>query len=216
MALRAGVRPPFPLILHVHAVLMASLLLLLLAQTILMATGRRERHQWLGRAMMVLAPAIFVVWLILVPTIYHQWWYAAHAPGASEPVRKFALALNDILLGQIRVAVLFPLFIFIALRARRTDPGLHKRMMILAIATLLAPALNRMWWLPKPFPGPITTDFYVLLAVLPMFVWDLIRTHTIPRAYLIWISCFAVAAVPVYALTGSAWWAATARHLMRV
>ena len=58
---RAGTKPPFPPILHVHAVVMSAFLLLLLIQAILMATGRRDRHQWLGRAAIVLVPAIVVV-----------------------------------------------------------------------------------------------------------------------------------------------------------
>lgn len=38
---RAGARPPFPLVLHMHAVVMGSFLLLLLTQTVLMATGHK-------------------------------------------------------------------------------------------------------------------------------------------------------------------------------
>ena len=45
-AVQAGVRPPFPLVLHLHALLMGSFLVFLLAQTTLMATGRGE----IGRA----------------------------------------------------------------------------------------------------------------------------------------------------------------------
>ena len=45
---QAGARPPFPIVLHMHAVLMGSFLLLLLAQTVLMATGRRALHMRLG------------------------------------------------------------------------------------------------------------------------------------------------------------------------
>lgn len=33
------------------------------------------------------------------------------------------------MLMQIRVGIVFPLFITIALLARKTDPGLHKRLM---------------------------------------------------------------------------------------
>src|SRR5690348_7833571 len=47
-AIQAGQRPPFPLVLHVHAVLMGCFLLLLLGQTILMATGKRSGHMQLG------------------------------------------------------------------------------------------------------------------------------------------------------------------------
>jgi hypothetical protein len=124
-AARSGVRPPLPPILHVHALLMGSLLVLLLAQTILMARSMPRRHQRLGRAMFVLAPAIFLVWLVLVPTIYHQYWHAAHNPAASVPIRKLAGALDDIFLGQLRVGVLFPLFVFLGLSARRSDPERH-------------------------------------------------------------------------------------------
>ena len=43
-----GLLPPLPPILHVHAVLMGSWLLLLMAQTTLVATGHRALHRKLG------------------------------------------------------------------------------------------------------------------------------------------------------------------------
>ena len=69
---RAGERPPFPIVLHMHAVLMGSFLLLLLAQTWLMATGRKALHMQLGVLGMVLAAALVVVGFILAPTMYYQ------------------------------------------------------------------------------------------------------------------------------------------------
>jgi len=57
-AVQAGERPPFPLVLHVHAVLMGSFLSLLLAQTTLAATGRIDLHRRLGLAGMILATAM--------------------------------------------------------------------------------------------------------------------------------------------------------------
>ena len=71
---RTGERPPFPPILHAHAVLMGSFLLLLLAQAWLMATGRTGRHMQLGMLAMVLVPALVVVGLILAATTYHTLW----------------------------------------------------------------------------------------------------------------------------------------------
>src|SRR5215218_5499467 len=47
---KAGARPPFPLVLHMHAVLMGSFLLLLLAQTAMVATGRCALHKQVGIA----------------------------------------------------------------------------------------------------------------------------------------------------------------------
>src|SRR5215469_15947155 len=99
-AINAGQRPPFPLVLHVHAVLMASFLLLLLGQTVLVATGRRAWHMQLGLAAMILTPVIVVTGFILAPTIYHSVWNAAQA--APPPARQRLLGalpiLEDILL----------------------------------------------------------------------------------------------------------------------
>src|SRR6516162_5198646 len=53
-------RAPFPAVLHVHAVLMGLWLLLLLAQTTLMATGNAAYHKQLGLASLALAPAILL------------------------------------------------------------------------------------------------------------------------------------------------------------
>ena len=44
-AVQAGERPPFPLLMHLHALLMGSFLLLLLAQTTLVAVGRCDLHR---------------------------------------------------------------------------------------------------------------------------------------------------------------------------
>jgi len=65
---RAGARPPFPLVMHLHAVAMGSFLLLLLTQTVLMATGRRDLHMRLGVLAFALVPVLVVVGSILAPT----------------------------------------------------------------------------------------------------------------------------------------------------
>src|SRR3954469_7607300 len=56
----AGKRPPFPMVLHVHAVLMGSFLLLLLTQSTLMATGRCEQHKRLGMIAFALVPLLVI------------------------------------------------------------------------------------------------------------------------------------------------------------
>src|SRR5207253_2952640 len=71
-AAKAGQRPPLPIILHVHAVVMGSFLLLLLTQSVLMATGRCELHKRVGVAAFVLVPVLVVVGLLLALTIYRE------------------------------------------------------------------------------------------------------------------------------------------------
>ena len=216
---KAGARPPFPLILHVHAVLMGSFLLLLLAQTWLMATGRKARHMQLGVFGMVLAAALVVAGFILAPTMYYQVWGGANF--GPPPVRK-ALApvvpiVENILLLQIAAGVMFALFITIALTARERNAGLHKRMVFLAIAVPLGAAIDRMNWLPSTMPAsPLATDLYVLLAVSPMFIWDVIRNRRVHEAYLIWFPVFVAVAAVVNLAWDKPWWHATAKAIMRV
>ncbi len=188
---RAGARPPLPPILHVHAVLMGSFLLLLLAQSWLMATGRRDRHMMLGRIAFVLVPAMVIAGFILVPTMYRQ---VAHAAQVTPPpmqgqLQQLVLLLDDIALLQFTVGILFPICIWLALRARRTDPGFHKRMMFLATAIALPAAFDRIEWLPTTAPGsPLSSDLYILVAVSPMLLYDVIRNHSIPRVYWVWLA----------------------------
>ena len=216
---KAGARPPFPAVMHVHAVLMGSFLLLLLAQTWLMATGRRALHMQLGVLGMVLAAALVVVGFILAPTMYYQVWGGANF--GPPPVRQ-ALApvlpmLENILLLQIAAGFMFALFITIALRARGRDAGLHKRMVILAIAVPLAAAIDRMDWLPSTMPAnPLATDFYILLAISPLFVWDVIRNRRVHEAYWIWLPVFVAVSATVDLLWDKPWWHATAKAILRV
>lgn len=218
-AVKAGQRPPFPLMMHAHAVVMGSFLLLVLAQTWLMATGRRGLHMQLGIAGMVLAAALVAIGFMLAPIMYHQVWNGAHF--GPPPIRQ-ALApavpfVENILLLQIGAGVMFALFITIALMARDRDPGLHKRMVFLAIAVPLGAAIDRMHWLPTTMPwNPVGQDFYLLLAVAPMFLWDVIRNRRVHEAYWIWFPVFVAVSATVDVLWDTPWWHATAKHIMGV
>jgi hypothetical protein len=215
----AGGRPAFPLVLHLHAVLMGSYLLLLLAQTVLMATGRADHHRRLGLAAIVLGPALVVVGFILVPTIYHLNWNAAQTaqPDVQAALQQRLLRSENIMLLQTRIGVLFPLLLLIGLLARKTNPGLHKRMMILSVAVAMPAAFDRITWIPHTLPlSPISPDLYVLLAIAPMFIWDVIRNRGVHQAYWIWLAAVLPLTVAVHALWDTPWWHATAHQLMGV
>jgi hypothetical protein len=218
-AVEAGQRPPFPPVMHAHAVLMGTFLMLLLAQSVLAATGRLQYHRALGIAGFVIGPALVIVGFVLVPTMYHQvWGMALAAPPDIRPMIEQGLReFENIMLVQIRVGLLFPIFLAIALAARKSDPGLHKRMMFLAVAIALPAAFDRIAWLPTSLPGSaLTLELYPLLAIAPMFAWDLMRTGKVHRAYVIWVLVNLPAAILVHTLWDSEWWHATARQLMGV
>jgi hypothetical protein len=216
---RSGLRPPFPLVLHVHALLMGSFLLLLLAQTWLMATGRTSYHMRLGLMSLLLVPAIVIAGLILAPTMYHQLLDALQTapPEARERIQKGLLFSENIKLIQMRIGILFPLFLAIAFRARGQGAGLHKRMMILATAIPLPAGIDRIPWLPSTLPdSPISPDVYTLLAISPMLIWDVVRNRYVHRAYWIWLGIALPFTLAVHLLWDTAWWHATARQLMGV
>ena len=216
-AVQAGSAPQFPLVLHVHAVLTGAFLLLVLAQTWLMAVGRTEYHMRLGLLAMVLAPALVVVGFMLAPTIYNQALIALQnaPPEAQEKLRAVVLRKENVLLQQARAGFLFAVLLLIGLLARGANVGLHKRMMILATAMPLSAAFNRMGWLPTTMPAsPTSLDILVLLAIAPMLAWDLIRNRRIHEAYLIWLAVVVPVSIAVHALWDTHWWHQTARQLM--
>ena len=218
-AVEAGERPPFPLVLHLHAVLMGAFLLLLLAQTTLVATGRCALHRRVGLVSIALVPALVIVGLILVPTTYHGLWNAAQAapPEARAPIEQGIHIWENIMLLQIRIGILFPLFIIIALKARGVNAGLHKRMMILATAVTLPAGIDRIPWLPTTMPeSPLAPDLYTLLAVSPMFIWDVTRNGYVHKAYWIWLGIAFPFAIAIHGLWDTPWWHATARQIMGV
>ncbi|MGH7024559.1 MAG: hypothetical protein ACREEB_13370 [Caulobacteraceae bacterium] len=218
-AVKAGQRPPLPIVLHVHAVLMASFLLLLLTQTVLMAAGRSHLHRQLGAAAFVLAPALVIVGIILVPTIYHSLWSFGQAggPEVQAKTQQGLRALDNIMLLQLRIGVLFPLFLFIGLRARSNNSGFHKRMMILATAIPLAAGIDRIAWLPTTLPvSALAGDLYILAAVAPMFAWDVIRNRRVHEAYLVWLGVSLPVALVLYRLWDTPGWHSMAHRLMGV
>jgi hypothetical protein len=218
-AAKAGLRPPLPVILHVHAAAMGSFLLLLLTQSVLMATGRCELHKRVGIAAFVLVPVLVVVGLMLAPTIYREFWSMAQTapPDLRANLQRRLIMHNDILLMQIRIGILFPLFMGIGLAARGRNAGLHKRMIFLATAMPMPAAIDRMHWLPNTIPSSaVGTDLYILAAVSPLFVWDVVRNRRVHEAYWIWLGISLPFCLIVYSLWNTPWWFAMAPRIMGV
>ena len=219
-AVKAGTHPPFPPILHVHAVLMGSFLLLLLAQSVMMATGRSALHKQVGVAAFVLVPALVVVGMILAPTIYHTVWDGAHygPPPVQALLTPVIPQLENILLLQIHAGLLFAIFMAMALWARKSNSGFHKRMMFLGTAVPLGASIDRMSWLPNTLPAtPAGTDLYILVAAAgPLLAWDVIRNRRVHEAYLAWAAIYLPVSLVMYRLWDTPFWHATARRIMGV
>jgi hypothetical protein len=218
-AVRLGQRPPFPAILHIHAVLMGGWLLILLAQATLMATGRRTPHMQLGLAAFALAPALVIAGFALIPTMDGQIadGILHGPPSAAAQLRPALDIVLNIMILQIRIGIAFSILIGIGLAVRKSDPALHKRLMMLGTATTLPAATDRMQWLPTTMPGsPLTADLWPLLLVAPMFVWDVYRLRRVHSAYLLYFAVQIALAIPTYLLWGTALWRKTALRLLGI
>jgi len=217
--IEAGQRPPFPLVAHLHAVVMGLFLLFLLAQTAAMATGRRELHQWMGPAAYALVPALVLAGCLLAPATWHAVWDAAHnGPPETRPaLLGVSHNLDNVLLLQIRIGILFPLLLFLGLRARNSDAGFHKRMMIIAPAMALPAAFDRIEWIPHTLPqDPLSTELYPLLALAPLLAWDMFRNRRVHRAYRVFLAVYLPAAMVVHFAWDQPWWHRMVHRLMGV
>jgi hypothetical protein len=209
----SGTLPNPPAIVHVHAALMASWLILLLAQTSLVATGRRAAHRRLGLASFVLAPAMIVAMFLLTFAPYLAFFAAGPeaAPAAPPPVEIAARGVAFSLFVQGRAAVLFAIFYIWAALARRTAPETHKRMMLMATLVLIDAALGRMGWLhgwtsiadERPYT---IVHVYQLALLLPAVVYDLVRFGRVHKAYVIGIALFLPFAIATHVLWNHSAW----------
>ena len=208
----AGALPNPPLIVHVHAALMATWLGLLFAQTALVATNRTAVHRRLGLASFVLAPVMIVAMLALTLAPYYLFLAAPQGTTAEPPPLEVAArGVAFSLFVQGRAAVLFATFYTWAALARRTAPETHKRMMILATFVLIDAALGRMGWLHgwtsiADQRSYTIVHAYQLLLLAPAIVYDVVRFGRVHRAYIIGIALFLPFAVAMHVLWNHEGW----------
>ena len=179
----------------VHGAIMTAWLALFIAQTSLAASGSMKLHRKLGIASLGLASLIWISMII-----------ATRRPLVAEalPMGHF---LFDVLLVQLMVIILFPLYFICGFLARR-QPDTHKRLMIFSIAVILQAATDRMYWLLPTFglPDHWGQDMYVYALLLPLFVFDFVSIGRIHRVTLICTATLISGHAVLNALWGSPAW----------
>jgi hypothetical protein len=197
LAIVSGAMRSPPLVVHLHAAVMASWVVLVALQASLSLVGRMDLHRKWGLTSLVIAPLVLT--MLITVTIVRQ--NDAYGTPAGPIV-------NNILLLQIRSIVLFPVFFIWALRARRSEPETHKRMMLLATLMLLDAAIARMGWLPyNQFPQQyLAVHLYLLLLWVPALLYDLIHLRRIHRAWVWGLTLTLPWIIATELIWGSQWW----------
>ena len=205
---RAGEAEPLPAFVHIHAAVFSFWMLLVLAQTGLIAADRVAVHRKLGLIGALLVPFVFALgWQTMVFGAQrgHPFWKTPDQ--FVPPSLPFADSL-EFMIVPFGDLVVFTLFVAAGLWLRR-KAELHKRLMLLAAAGgMLWPAISRL-----PFVtgsrGP--TGLVVLMPLLlAMVLYDRRMLGRVHPATL-WGGVLIVASIPLRALlAGTPLWRAFA------
>ena len=184
--------PPLPVLLHVHGVIMSSWFVLFFVQAYLIATHRVRLHRRLG-----IVGAVLALLVVVVGT------YATVAATARE-VRGHVVRQFHFLFGLNLVNLLVFAILVVSALALRIRPEFHKRLMLMATLSILAPAVARITLLFTHGPMIQLLAFY--LCVLTFVLIDTIRHRRLHPAFglsgLLLIGSFHLTAVAL----GAKWW----------
>jgi hypothetical protein len=178
----AGVfKAPLPnLLIHIHGAVFSCWILLLIAQTSLVAAGRVDVHRRLGLLGFGLA-CLMVMLGLLAATDFQLRHFATGDLGLR--VRAFyAVPLTSMLA--------FSTLIYFAFR-NRFNPAAHKRLILIATIAILDAAFDR-WPVPVAWWGHRATSFICVIPLLLLMMgYDYWSTGKVHRAT-IWASIFLV------------------------
>ena len=168
-------RVQVPPVIHFHAAIFVTWLALFATQVMLAATGRVKLHMQLGKWMMAYGVVVVIAGLMA----------AAQGFGTR-------LATGDVFRAQRWLfGILRDITFFVPFLAAgwiyRGKPEIHKRLMIMATAILVLPAVSRMTFLGTPVP----LWKFMLVWPIPVYllmIHDLYKKRMIHPVYVIGVA----------------------------
>ena len=161
--------PPLTWVVHLHGLAFSAWIGLFVLQSALVRAGRRDLHRYFGIAGSGLA--IVMIWMGTVVAVNST---RAHFSAGTlmvgfPPLVFLALQLLDLVqfIGFVALAIVW-----------RKRPETHKRLMLLATLSIIAPAIGRL-----PLP-PLWKFALPMLAVVGCMLFDLLRRRRIHPAFL--------------------------------
>jgi hypothetical protein len=213
----SGERPPLSGFLHFHAIMMGTWIMLLLAQSTLMAVGIRSLHMKLGLVSVALIPAVLIGMIGVAGARVTRLAVDPPAAIAERLAELGPISASFQALIQIRLAFPFAILAIWALLLRREDPETHKRLMFIATVLPLSAAIDRVFGLDGAFPhDPLRWDVTQLLWLSPLVIYDLARHGRLQKAYVVGI----VITLPFIAFTHivyeTDWWLGIAPRIFGI
>ena len=193
--------PTLPVSVILHGLLFTLWMFVFVAQTQLVAAGRRDIHMKLGSASMILAVAMLpVMYMIGV-------WQVArnNVPPFTTPLDWTSLPLFAL-----------PAFAFLVWQGwkRRRQSQWHKRLMLgAAMVVVLGPSFGRLPLVPPSKAGFAIQMLLTLLFFVPLLIWDKRSAGRTHPATKLAVGTYALSMMIPVALIVSGTWAPIARHL---
>jgi hypothetical protein len=181
-------------------------MVLLIAQPMLMRSGRMRMHRTLGKASWVLGP-LFIVAAVLLA--HHR---IATAEGPAYAFQTYILWL------QVSLGGLFALCWALAMANRRNMP-VHARFMICTGLTLIDPVVIRLMnWIG--FDPEVNYQWYTFALtdlVLLSLIWMDRGSPRGRRVFPVMLVVFVLAQIPaLFGLTDQSWWQSFARWFAKL
>jgi hypothetical protein len=166
--LAGGLQAPLPSpIVHVHAVIFSTWMLLLLVQTGLISAKKVRWHRALGAAGCVLACAMVISVVLTGADLAHR---VKSLPNAEVVLGLLSITFTDAFDFAVLAGFAFAL---------RRNAAAHKRLIIIATAGITRAAFNR-WHIPILFHQfyAAYAATYIFLALLVAYdIWSTRRIH---------------------------------------
>jgi hypothetical protein len=191
---------PFTTMVRLHGALFTAWVALFVVQTALISSRRVAAHRRLGLFGAALGMAMIVVGTVTAIALARR----GGAPAGIGPLQFLAIPFFDM--------VMFATFLAGALAWRR-DKETHKRLMLLAYASIIAAPAAR---LPGVLPlGPLAFYGLAFLVVIAGGLYDYLSRGRVHKAY-IWGGALFFLSVPLrLALSSTAAWRTFAEALIR-
>jgi hypothetical protein len=194
--------PELSTLLHLHGLIFTAWVLFFLLQTTLVASGRTYLHRRMGIAGAVLAALVVIIGTTVAITRVKTG--VSPIPGVS-PLAFLAIPFFDM--------VVFAILVSTAIYLRRRLEA-HKRLMTLAMITLLAAPIARIQFPFLP-SGPPTFFGLADLFILAILAYDLMTRRKVHPAT-IWGGLLVIASQPLrLMIAGTPAWTAFAGWLTR-
>ncbi len=156
-----GKFPPAPPVVHLHALLFVSWMLLLVVQSALVGTGNVKLHRSLGLWGVAHGTAVITMGLMMQLIASGAGYFAGRSPGT-----------DGLYLGLLAFAG-FAIMFSIAIR-NRNRPQVHRCMVLFAMLPVIPPGVNRFWSNALGLDDPIPT-FWLYLTLWSMAAAILLR-----------------------------------------